>query len=567
MKKSKRKLAQYGLGGPVDPTKPKATPQEIAAANELAKNFARRRNMIAPEEAHVGDTLPLVTFNGVGIPYGAPLPPTVTSKKYQPVPREATAFEYDDAQKLAWYRDPHTDDLVEMDPVNIHLPQFKKKAFAGGGVAGYNLATQGVQLLEALSPLMEGQQFSKQPIYNPNTMRGMVSPYATGGVAIEAEGEEVIQTPDGTMGQLQGPSHEEGGIEMTVPEGTKIYSDRLAIDGKTMQQRKLSRERRLKKLDKLMEGKSMDKLARNTYEREKEVIETEEAQDMAVQQAIHQAVGQEGEAAYGMGPGNPYMIDYLGTALELPTEAIPLQPVGTPNYLQNRPIAGSPISSEVKGQMAITAQGDTPEVAPDNLGDTIGMIGTGIGAVAPLVTTLLNRRNTKPNINRYLGFGQDALDTNQAAIDALETTRSGTNTNIDSGAAAAVARNNNSATSVNTARALNIATELGKNKAKQEVDNSFSRSLTGLLENRASLHNAQDDKEMFGATKRDEADQMDNDNFYSSLAENLSNFGTGVQQMGRNLNIRKSNRVNTNLLGQLSQYGLTFDEQGNLISK
>src|SRR5690606_1317424 len=75
--------------------------------------------------------------------------------------------------------------------------------------------------------------------------------YAQGGTAIEVEGEEIIQTPDGQMQKMQGPSHEQGGIDMNVPEGTKIYSDRLELEGKTMQQRKLNREKRLAKAAKL----------------------------------------------------------------------------------------------------------------------------------------------------------------------------------------------------------------------------------------------------------------------------------------------------------------------------
>ena len=78
--------------------------------------------------------------------------------------------------------------------------------------------------------------------------------FATGGVAgnkqINAEGGEVIETPGGQPQELQGASHEQGGIDMTVPSGTEIYSDRLVgADGKTMAERKKLREKQISKIE------------------------------------------------------------------------------------------------------------------------------------------------------------------------------------------------------------------------------------------------------------------------------------------------------------------------------
>jgi hypothetical protein len=66
--------------------------------------------------------------------------------------------------------------------------------------------------------------------------------------------------------------------------------------------------------------------------------------------------------------------------------------------------------------------------------------------------------------------------------------------------------------------------------------------------------------------QRDIADKMDTDNFYSNRAANLVNFGTNIQGAGRSLNVAKSNKVNMQLLSQLSKYGLSIDEDGNIIN-
>ncbi len=43
----------------------------------------------------------------------------------------------------------------------------------------------------------------------------------------ELEGEEVVQTPQGLVGTLQGRKHSEGGIAMNLPENTQVFSEKL----------------------------------------------------------------------------------------------------------------------------------------------------------------------------------------------------------------------------------------------------------------------------------------------------------------------------------------------------
>lgn len=49
----------------------------------------------------------------------------------------------------------------------------------------------------------------------------------------ELEKKEVFQTPNGQVNQVNGPSHANGGVAVNLPEGTKIWSDRLRMKGKT----------------------------------------------------------------------------------------------------------------------------------------------------------------------------------------------------------------------------------------------------------------------------------------------------------------------------------------------
>ena len=62
---------------------------------------------------------------------------------------------------------------------------------------------------------------------------GMVLNYDDPNANAELELQETFQMPDGTVGNVDGPSHEMGGIAVDLPEGTRIWSDKLKHNGKT----------------------------------------------------------------------------------------------------------------------------------------------------------------------------------------------------------------------------------------------------------------------------------------------------------------------------------------------
>jgi len=72
---------------------------------------------------------------------------------------------------------------------------------------------------------LEGQ--SNNP-YTPTFPMGGSIPYAQA----EIEGGEVVQFPNGTMDRPKGPSHREGGINVTAQENTRVFSDELKYDKK-----------------------------------------------------------------------------------------------------------------------------------------------------------------------------------------------------------------------------------------------------------------------------------------------------------------------------------------------
>jgi hypothetical protein len=78
---------------------------------------------------------------------------------------------------------------------------------------------------------------------------GTINDDQSGAIA-ELELQEQMQLPDGTVMGVNGPSHEQGGIEVNVPEGTRVFSDRLKNGKRTFAQDAKSINSKIAKLDK-----------------------------------------------------------------------------------------------------------------------------------------------------------------------------------------------------------------------------------------------------------------------------------------------------------------------------
>lgn len=117
---------------------------------------------------------------------------------------------------------------------------------------------------------------------------------------VEVEGGEMYETPQGQVGEFKGPSHEEEGIplEMTqdpnaniaegeVQEGTKVYSDRLKIQGKTLAERKEKRERLIANLEDTVSEPLVDQAIKNASKRKMMAIQKEEVADLDFQEKVN----------------------------------------------------------------------------------------------------------------------------------------------------------------------------------------------------------------------------------------------------------------------------------------
>lgn len=414
--------------------------------------------------------------------------------------------------------------------------------------------------------------------------------YAVGGRVgskkVEVEGKEVIETPNGNVMEVHGKSHEQGGVDLNLPKGTKVFSDRLQIEGKSMKDRKLKREKTLAKLERLLEKRPNRKLLKNTLARTKEALDNEDAQDMALQNLANKiyAAPTEEKESFPTGGivgnkrgfsdndllvGDQFLLENLNPIAG--RGGVNINDIGVGNrFIMENPVTQVPTSAPFHRPDPVLDMGKPSGVQDETtdsegltVGDYVGLAGTAFGSIAPLMNTIANRKNRLPNVNRFRGFGREALEDNNTAQSYVDRVASNELTDIDTSANSSYSRNNNSASSVNTVRALNAVSDMNKNKARAAVASNRLKSMAGILSQRGQLNNLKDAREMSGQKQVDTENQQDLDNYYSNMGINLGNLATGIQQAGRNLNINQSNQDESELLGLLSRYGIKIGRDKN----
>lgn len=149
---------------------------------------------------------------------------------------------------------------------------------------------------------------SDDPIQNPHIIRRN---FSVGGV-VEGEGGEIVQPPGGEAVKLKGPSHAGGGVDINAPAGTTFFSKRVkGPDGRTMADRKASRDRLLKKLQKDLADNPADVIHKAAAKRGFETSVMEELSDIAIMQSEFNKTQQKGRKPKMATGGDPWQGSYF----------------------------------------------------------------------------------------------------------------------------------------------------------------------------------------------------------------------------------------------------------------
>lgn len=420
--------------------------------------------------------------------------------------------------------------------------------------------------------------------------------FANGGVTpsvpVEIEGDEVIETPDGTLAKANGPSHEQGGINTQLPGNTKVYSQRIKIAGNTMAERKEEREKNQKRVEKLLTGDESDVLLKGSLNRITNSNAELDQKDMDIQEMIDVIMGgmPTPKMAYGgkvMKYGNGGDIPSFEQWAQMMSLMNPNVPV-TPEMYQTMfgqnisPASGDPSMGDQGGDTPMYQrssgesifnepefqerdEGNSFEFPDVTAGDLTSMAGTLMSAFGPYLNTLKSRATDTPNINAFEGFGEDSLNTIDDMKDYVGQVRDSKKRDAQLSTNAALNRGRNTSRGVNTMRAMDLAIQQASNQNMRAIDDTFAQQMMGILGQQSQAEATRDQIVMQGEQARDLFDRQDQDNYYTNMAQNIVGMGEGVQNIGVDLNDMKERDVIQNLLSQLSSYGLEIDDDGNVI--
>ena len=442
--------------------------------------------------------------------------------------------------------------------------------------------------------------------------------FATGGVAgnkqINAEGGEVVETPGGQPQELQGASHAQGGIDMQVPSGTEIYSDRLlGADGKTMAERKKVREKQISKIEKLLQKNPNDSALKKTLEKIKQNNDFLDKQDLSQMQFVKDLVdhtnkfwsgGYAGKKSplpvsdnkfknlFGLvngglptNVGTTYYPDPIvenmlknQNAQDLKSNNINLGITtpnstgfkdsdgdGIPDYIDADTKAGpevyAPASTDPEGKYGNATSAKTKDAKNFSLDDYLGgttfgdMLGMGanlFGPMAQMNNTLENRSATPVEQNWFKDYGKQALSKIQERYGLLDDIRDNALSSLEKDRAGSISRNNASARSINTQRALNLATDAAINNNKSDLYSKFAQSMLGVKSQEAAQMDRNDQMRMSGEDKRAERELQNTDNFYSNMAKNISDKYRGIGETGKAINDIKERKVINEILKDIN---------------
>lgn len=421
-----------------------------------------------------------------------------------------------------------------------------------------------------------------------------------GKVEVEVEGGEAINA-GGEGGMVEGPDHEEGGVDLDLPQGTLVFSKRLKLGDKTMAEREMARLRKEKKAQKALDKQPTDPVNRFTLDRVLQLTDLERKMDLQVQQMY----GSKGKAAeemkyggkvkypFGTGPmgalsnlnrlnlrdlplqgevppaynmfnsgftpelpiprgvetrtpqqmyANYSMSDVLGEDYMMPSDNVPKMSTdinegnaAVPQSMLTNPINRLPdLPKEENGV------GEFVKNAAGLALPALGPAGLAISAVAPLVTTVLNRLGDKKPVNQYEDFGREALESNAAAMRGASATKDQQQRQIDLEADKSRNVSRSSARGISTLRALEQGTSAQSMAAKTAANTQYYNNLANLFANRAQLQNARDQMVMQGRKTAFDEGVQDRDAFFTNINKDVGTLGEGMmfgQKMSAKPNI------------------------------
>lgn len=354
-------------------------------------------------------------------------------------------------------------------------------------------------------------------------------------VPVEVEGGEVAQTPSGQVKNYQGPSHEQGGIDDTLPEGTTIFSDRISVDGKTMADRKKERDSRLDKFKKQLQRRPTDFITMNAVKRISQTNAMQDYTDLHVQNVIGATADDDmlqNAQQFAKGTG------VKGVKAKRKNYAL-----GTDNL-------------GMAGPRTIPQINTTVNTNSFTAGDITGGVGSIISTVAPMINARNYWKNRIKITNPYKTYGDKTINTLQKNEDLIDQNKNIQLSKLATKKNATLLGNQQRASSVNTSNAMNLLTELGYSDEMVDVMSKANDLQINNNNLKAQTQLNIDATRMGGEANVQQNEKADVENYYSNMGKLASGFGTNVQQQAKLMNDRQTENEVVNMLPYMNSNGI-----------
>lgn len=376
-----------------------------------------------------------------------------------------------------------------------------------------------------------------------------------GTLKVNAEGKEVMQSPNSNTGvEIKGPSHNQGGVNLDLPDGVSIFSDKLKYESKTFAERKAMRDKKLKKTNDRF--RNSDGISRFTKERMEKNNKFLDNTDLFLQDLLSQKKGfKDGKrikAEYGMKAENGLN--------PLPQREIGDLPF---RFREDKALIDA---QNYDMTSAFNVKKSNPLIPMTQ--DERGYLAQQLTSLAPAAMTLANRAGDTPNINAYANVGNDALQRMERS--KLSQASMGENmiNELSGQFATTRASLNRGSSSINQARNLTMAADASQSRAYNQTQGQIATQL-GAVDDRIAATSMNIDKiRADGEQARDLANRQDRDVFFTNFGQNLVTAGEGQMKGARDLNSKDYQKEVRELIQNWKNNRISYEElnsQLNLI--
>jgi len=383
--------------------------------------------------------------------------------------------------------------------------------------------------------------------------------YAYGGkTQMNVEGNEVVDDPTVGSVEMEGNSHDKGGIDVDVDPGTDVYSDKVLDEkGKSMAQRKKAREKARKSIVDMLEQDSLDAPRRNAYKRKISQLEEEEKRDLDTQEQAGMMAellgmnhtGEDGYAKYG---SRKKMAYGDGTLQGSASDAM--------GRLENDFNSQSDFEAPGNFENFMSAlEGNAPRG-----GDVMKLFGNMSGAFGMNKNVENARAGDTAHTNLYKNVGDDAVDTLDNAGAELNAIEQNQRQNIRRNASANKREGRRTSRGINTMRATDAVTNMQSNMAELNLVDNMAMQKMGLDKSKAGVQLTSSQAKAKGAALARDNNDRDRDNYFSNKGAAIANMSKALQQTGKDLNSMALSDVEMELLQNFSS---NFDVDKNGVLK